>query len=47
MNGCAQTSGWKAPGHTLLKDKQRSRLSKIEIMRAFLRLKAATGTGDE
>ncbi|RSH86431.1 uncharacterized protein EHS24_004686 [Apiotrichum porosum] len=39
INGCAQGSGWKAPGHTLLKDKMRSRLSKIEMMRAFLGLK--------
>lgn len=38
INGCAQGNGWRAPGHTLLKDKQRSRLSKIEVMRAVVRL---------
>ncbi|CAK9787422.1 hypothetical protein CC85DRAFT_267281 [Cutaneotrichosporon oleaginosum] len=38
VNGCVQTSGWKAPGRTLLKDKLRSRVCRIEIMRAYLAL---------
>ncbi|TXT15811.1 hypothetical protein VHUM_00314 [Vanrija humicola] len=39
INGCAQGSGWKAPGTTLLKDKQRSRVCKMEVLRAFVGLR--------
>ncbi|GMK56837.1 hypothetical protein CspeluHIS016_0306770 [Cutaneotrichosporon spelunceum] len=50
VNGCVQTSGWRAPGHALLKDKLRSRVSRIETMRAFLALEALIpqpSSGDE
>jgi tRNA-specific adenosine deaminase 1 len=43
VNGCVQTSRWRAPGHTLLKDKLRSRMCRIEVMRAYLALEAAIG----
>ncbi|KAL1410838.1 hypothetical protein Q8F55_001781 [Vanrija albida] len=46
INGCAQGSGWKAPGTTLLKDKQRSRVCKIEVLRAVVGLQQASGSDD-
>lgn len=41
VNGCVQTSAWRAPGTVLLKDKLRSRVCRIEVMRAYLALEAA------
>ncbi|WOO81519.1 tRNA-specific adenosine deaminase TAD1 [Vanrija pseudolonga] len=47
INGCAQGSGWKAPGKVLLKDKQRSRVCKMEVLRAFVGLSAEAELADE
>lgn len=38
VDGCVQSSAWKAPGTTLVKDKMRSRLCKLELLRAYIAL---------
>lgn len=38
VDGCVQSSAWKAPGTTLVKPKMRSRLCKYELLRAYLSL---------
>lgn len=38
VDGCVQSSAWKAPGHKLVKPKMRSRLCKYELLRAYLEL---------
>lgn len=47
VNGCVQTSAWRAPGRVLIKDKQRSRACRVEVMRAYAALEtslASAGT---
>lgn len=41
VNGCVQTSAWRAPGRTLVKEKLRSRVSRFEVLRAYLDLEEA------
>lgn len=43
VNGCVQTSAWRPPGRTLVKEKLRSRVSRFEVLRAYLDLEAAMG----
>lgn len=45
VNGCTNASSWKAPGTVLVKDKMRSRLCKLETLRAFMDLQEGLGEG--
>lgn len=47
VDGCVQSAAWKAPGHTLVKPKMRSRLCKFELMRAYLALMAKVAPEEE
>lgn len=43
VNGCVNASTWKPPGTTPIKDKARSRLSKLETLRSYAELRGALG----
>lgn len=46
VDGCVQSSAWKAPGTTLVKPKMRSRLCKYELLRAYLSLQSRVAPGE-
>lgn len=47
INGCVNASSWKAPGTVPVKDKMRSRLCKLETLRAYLELRQMLGRQHE